>query len=80
MEHDSCYHAFMTKTRPTRISYMVAFQHQYNTNLMVSSESYVIAAAQQLTIALKRNIPTGNETAEALTTVSMLFKNCSGKI
>jgi hypothetical protein len=33
----------------------------------------VIAAAQQLATALKGNIPTGNETAEALTMVSTLF-------
>jgi hypothetical protein len=33
----------------------------------------VIAAAQQLATALKGNIPAGNETAEALTTVSRLF-------
>ena len=33
----------------------------------------VVAAAQQLTTALKGNIPAGNETAEALKKVSVLF-------
>jgi hypothetical protein len=40
---------------------------------MISSESHVVAAAQQLVMALQVNIPTGNETAEALTRVSKLF-------
>ena len=33
----------------------------------------MVAAAQQLATALKGNIPTGNETAEALTKLSKLF-------
>jgi hypothetical protein len=33
----------------------------------------MVAAAQQLTIALQGNIPTGNKTAEALQKVSELF-------
>jgi len=33
----------------------------------------VVAAAQQLAVALKGNIPTGNEMADALTKVSELF-------
>jgi hypothetical protein len=33
----------------------------------------VVAAAQQLATALKGNIPTGNETAEALTKMIELF-------
>jgi hypothetical protein len=33
----------------------------------------VVAAAQQLTIALQGNIPTGNKNAEALQKVSKLF-------
>ncbi len=40
---------------------------------MVSPESLVVAAAQQLTSALRGNIPAGNETAEALQKVSKLF-------
>jgi hypothetical protein len=56
-----------------RISNTVFFKHQYITNPAVSSESHVVAAAQQLTTALKGNIPAGNETAEALTKVSELF-------
>ena len=49
------------------------FKHQYITNPEISPESLVVAAAQQLTVALKGSIPTGNETAEALTKVSELF-------
>ena len=73
MEHHRCYRVYITKTRATRISDTVFFQHQYITNPTISPESSVIAAAQQLTAALKGNIPTGNETAEALTKVSELF-------
>jgi hypothetical protein len=40
---------------------------------MVSPESHVIAAAQQLTTVLKGNLLTGIEMAEALTPVSTLF-------
>ncbi len=52
---------------------MVFFKHQYITNPTVSLESHMVAAAQQLTIALQGNIPTGNGTAEALQKVSELF-------
>ncbi len=52
---------------------MVFFKHQYITNPTASRESHVVAAAQQLTIALQGNIPTGNETTEALQKVSNLF-------
>ncbi len=41
---------------------------------MVSPESHVVAAAQQLATALKGNIPAGNKMAEALKKVSKLFK------
>ncbi len=51
----------------------MAFQHQYITTPTISPESCVIAAAQQLTAALKGSIPTGNDMAEALTKVSNLF-------
>ena len=40
---------------------------------MVSPENLVVAAAQQLTTALKGNIPAGNETAEALKKASELI-------
>jgi hypothetical protein len=40
---------------------------------MVSPESLVVAAAQQLTSALKGNILAGNETAEAVKKDSKLF-------
>ncbi len=61
------------KTRATRISDTVFFKHQYITNPTVSPESHVVAAAQQLATALQGNIPTGNETAEALKKVSNIF-------
>jgi hypothetical protein len=37
------------------------------------SESHVVATAQQLTTALKGNIPAGNETAKELTKLSNIF-------
>ena len=78
MEHHRCYRVYITKTRATRISDTVAFQHQYITTPTISPESRVIAAAQQLTAALKGSIPTGNDTAEALTKVSELFAKNRG--
>jgi hypothetical protein len=61
------------KTRAIRISNTVFFKHQYITNPTVSPESHVIAAAQQLAIALKSNIPAGIVTAEAFKMVRELF-------
>jgi hypothetical protein len=73
MEHHRCFQVYITKTWATRISDMVFFKHQVITNPTISPESLVIAAAQQLTIAIKGNLPTGNETAEALQNASKLF-------
>ena len=73
MEHHRCFKIYVSKTRATRVSDTVFFKHQYITNPVVSPESLVVAAAQQLTTALKGNIPAGNETAEALKKVSVLF-------
>ncbi len=75
MEHHRCFRVYVTKTRATRISDTVHFKHQYITNPTVSPESHVVAAAQQLATALQGNIPTGNETAEALQKISDLFTN-----
>ncbi len=66
MEHHWCFRVYIKKTKTTQISETVFFKHQYITNPTVSPESHVVAAAQQLTIALQGNIPTGNKTAEAL--------------
>jgi hypothetical protein len=47
---------------------------------MISPESHVVAAAQQLVTALKGVIPAGNETAEVLTRVrKAIHKNCISK-
>ena len=73
MEHHRCFRVYITRTRATRISNTVHFKHQYITNPEISPESLMVAAAQQLTVALKGSIPTGNEMAEALTKVSELF-------
>ena len=73
MEHHCCFRVYVTRTRATRISDTIIFKHQYITNLTISPESHVVAAAQQLATALKGNIPAGNETAEALKKVSELF-------
>ena len=60
-------------TGATRVSDTVNFKHQYITNPTVSPEALVITAAQQLTSALKGNIPGGNDTMLGLTKVSKLF-------
>ena len=73
MEHHQCFHIYIVKTRVTRISDTAFFKHQYITNPTISPESHVVAAAQQLTIVLQGNIPTGNKTAEVLQKVSELF-------
>ncbi len=73
MQHHRCFWVYITKTRATRISDKVFFKHQYITNPTLSPESHIAAAAQQLSTALKGNIPAGNETAKALKKVSKLF-------
>jgi hypothetical protein len=73
MKHHRYFWVYITKTQATRISDTVFFKHQYITNPTVSPESHVVTAAQQLTTALKGNIPAGNETTEALKKVSKLF-------
>jgi hypothetical protein len=73
MEHHQCFRVYVMRTRATRISNTVLFKHQYITSPTFSPESHVVAAAQQLITALQGNIPTGNETTEALTRVSKLF-------
>jgi hypothetical protein len=52
MQHHRCFCVYITKTRATRISDTVYFKHQYITNPTVSPESHIIAAAQQLAMAL----------------------------
>jgi hypothetical protein len=80
MEHHQCFRVYVTRTRATRISNIVLFMHQYITSPMISPEFHMVAAAQQLVTVLRGNIPTGNETAEALTRVSKLFtKKCISK-
>jgi hypothetical protein len=73
MEHHRCFKIYVTKTRATRVGDTVFFKHQYITNPTVSPESLVVAAVQQLTSALKGNIPAENKTAEALKKVGKLF-------
>jgi hypothetical protein len=73
IEHHRCYRIYITKTRATQVSNTVNFKHQYITNPTVSPESLVFAAAQQLTAALKGNIPGGNDMMERLTKVGELF-------
>jgi hypothetical protein len=64
MQHHQCFWVYITKTRATRISDTVFFKHQNITNPIVSPESHVVAASQQLATALKGNIPAGNEMAK----------------
>jgi hypothetical protein len=73
MEHHCCCRVYITKTQATQVSDTVNFEHQFITNPTVSPESLVVAAAQQLTAALKGNIPGSNETIDGLTKVSKLF-------
>ena len=80
MDHHRCFKVYVTRTRASRISDTVIFQHQYITNPTISPESHVVAAAQQLATALKGNILTGNNTAEALKkSQRTLHQNCTGK-
>jgi hypothetical protein len=73
MEHHQCFRVYVTRTRATRISDTIVFKHQYITSPMISPESHVVAAAQQLVTALQGNIPAGNKMVEALTKVSQTF-------
>ena len=73
LEHYRCYNVYVTSTRSTRISDQVYFRHKHITYPTMSPESYMVAAAQQLTTALKGNIPAEHETATGLTKLSDLF-------
>jgi hypothetical protein len=80
MEHHRCFRVCITKTRAIKISDMVFFKHQYITNQMVSPKFQVVAAAQQLMIALQGNIPAGNESAEAFAkSQQAIHQNNNGK-
>jgi hypothetical protein len=57
MEHHQCFRVYVTRTRATRISNTIVFEHQYITSLAISPESHVVAAVQQLVTALQGNIP-----------------------
>jgi hypothetical protein len=73
MEQHQCFRVYVMRTRATRISNTIIFKQQYITSPTISPESHVVAAGQQLVMALQGNIPAGNQTAEALTRVSKLF-------
>ena len=73
MEHYRCYKVYVSRTKAIRVSDQVHFQHKYITNPAISPKSHVVAAAQQLTIALKGNIPAGNETLDGLKKLSKIF-------
>ena len=73
MEHYRCYKIYVSRTRAIRISDQVHFEHKYITNPEISPKSHVVATAQQLTIALKGNIPAGNKTLEGLKKLSEIF-------
>jgi hypothetical protein len=73
MEHYRCYLAYVARTRAIRVSDQVHFKHKYITNPTLSSESHVVAAAQQLATALKGNIPAGNKTVKGLMKLSEIF-------
>jgi hypothetical protein len=73
MEHHQCFRVYVIRTRATKISDTIMFKHQYITSPTISPESHMVAAAQQLVMALQGNIPAGNNMAEALTKVSKLF-------
>jgi hypothetical protein len=73
MEHNGCFHVYIVKTRATKVSDMVFFQHQYITNPQITPETLVIKAVAELTSALKGKKSCNAETAEALQKVSDLF-------
>ncbi len=52
MEHHQCFRVYVMRTRATRISNTIVFKHQYITSPTISPESHVVAAAQQLVMAL----------------------------
>ncbi len=80
MDHHWCFRVNITRTGATWISDTGFFNHQYITSLTLSPKSHVVAAAQQLTIVLQGNIPTVNETAEALQkSQQTIHQNTNGK-
>ena len=75
MEHYRCYKVHVTKTKSTRVSDRVDFLHKCITKPDMSPESYFVAAAKELTAALKGNSVPGSNTADELTKLSKLFSN-----
>jgi hypothetical protein len=73
MEHHCCFHAYIVKTRATRVSNAVFFKPQYITNPQITPETLVMKAAAELTSALKGTISRDAETAKALTKIGELF-------
>ncbi len=73
MEHHQCFHIYIVKTRPTRVSDTVFFKHQYIMNPQVTSKTLVIKVVSELTSALKGTVTCNGKTAEALEKFSELF-------
>jgi hypothetical protein len=73
MEHHRCFHVYIVKTRATRISNSVFFEHQYITNPQLTPETFVLKATSGLTSASKGTVSHEAETTDALAQVSKLF-------
>ena len=55
-EHYRCYKTWIKETRATRVSGTVFFKHKYLTNPTVTPEDAIVAAANNLSNAIKRNM------------------------
>jgi hypothetical protein len=80
-KHYRCWKFWSTATQATQISGAVFFKHKYLTNPSVTPEDLVIAAAENLTQALKTSIPQPLQvsTIQVLKDLSEVFTDASHK-
>ena len=73
--HYQCWCLWVKKTQATSISGMVFFKHKYISNPTVSPEYTILAVAQDMPSALRRNMPTqlGEDTLTALKKLHDIF-------
>lgn len=75
LEHHRAFIVYSKQTRATQIADTLYFKHKYLTTPAVTPEDAVVAAAQQLTNALKGNTSSDSEHFENLKTVAKVFED-----
>ena len=79
MEHHRCFIVYSPATKATRIADTVFFKHRYITVPRYTPEDAVVAAAKQLTQAVKGMVPQESEQEQSLKSLSDLFQRIAEK-